>query len=89
MCLKMTVFESMLFHIFSFLSGLDLFLFFPTFSSGWAWLVVDKTGATPVLKVLATPNQDNPGFTVGVIPILGLDVSRLILVYYVKKESKE
>ena len=27
------------------------------FGSGWAWLIVDKSGA---LKVTSTPNQDNP-----------------------------
>lgn len=45
------------------------------FGSGWAWLIVTKTG----LQVTSTPNQDNPlmvnipGLTYG-IPILGLDV---------------
>jgi Fe-Mn family superoxide dismutase len=39
------------------------------FGSGWGWLV--KDGGT--LKVLSTPNQDNP-LSLGLTPILGLDV---------------
>ncbi len=43
------------------------------FGSGWAWLAADGGGA---LKVMATPNQDNPLFeTEGLWrPILGIDV---------------
>lgn len=44
------------------------------FGSGWAWLVVDKTGK---LVVTGTPNQDNPlmpNQTVKGTPILCLDV---------------
>ncbi|TDP59483.1 superoxide dismutase [Flavobacterium dankookense] len=44
------------------------------FGSGWAWLVVDKTGK---LQVTSTPNQDNPLMpkqTVPGTPILCLDV---------------
>ena len=44
------------------------------FGSGWAWLVVDKTGK---LLVTGTPNQDNPLMpkqTVSGTPILNLDV---------------
>jgi len=44
------------------------------FGSGWAWLVVDKTGK---LVVTSTPNQDNPLMpkqTVSGTPILNLDV---------------
>jgi Fe-Mn family superoxide dismutase len=41
------------------------------FGSGWAWLVVDADGN---LKITATANQDNPVFTEGSQPILGLDV---------------
>lgn len=44
------------------------------FGSGWAWLVVDKTGK---LQVTSTPNQDNPlmpGVPVQGKPILALDV---------------
>jgi Fe-Mn family superoxide dismutase len=44
------------------------------FVSGWAWLIVDKTGK---LQVTSTPNQDNPLMpkqTISGIPILNLDV---------------
>jgi len=44
------------------------------FGSGWAWLVLDKTGK---LQVTSTPNQDNPLMpkqTVPGIPLLNLDV---------------
>lgn len=44
------------------------------FGSGWAWLVVDKSGK---LQVTSTPNQDNPLMphqTVSGTPILNLDV---------------
>lgn len=44
------------------------------FGSGWAWLVVDKTGK---LQVTNTPNQDNPLMpqtTIPGKPILALDV---------------
>jgi Fe-Mn family superoxide dismutase len=41
------------------------------FGSGWAWLVVGPDGK---MAVTSTPNQDNPLFTGGQIPILGLDV---------------
>ena len=40
------------------------------FGSGWAWLVVDASGA---LKVYSTANQDSP-YMQGDTPILGLDV---------------
>ena len=40
------------------------------FGSGWAWLVVNGTGA---LEVFSTPNQDSPLMD-GKTPILGLDV---------------
>lgn len=44
------------------------------FGSGWAWLVLDKTGK---LQVISTPNQDNPLMpkqTVSGTPLLNLDV---------------
>jgi len=41
------------------------------FGSGWAWLCVDSEGE---LQVTATPYQDNPIFTDGMAPILGVDV---------------
>ncbi len=44
------------------------------FGSGWAWLIVDQSGA---LAVTSTPNQDNPIMDVSPVkgtPILGLDV---------------
>ena len=44
------------------------------FGSGWAWLVVDKTGGAPVLKVAATANQVNPNMEAGKVAVLGLDV---------------
>ena len=56
------------------------------FGSGWAWLVVDRTGAAPVLKVAATPNQDTPAMTPGTVPILGLDVWEHA--YYLKYQNK-
>jgi len=40
------------------------------FGSGWAWLCASPDG----LIVTSTPNQDNPIFTEGTVPILGLDV---------------
>lgn len=52
------------------------------FGSGWAWLVV-KDGA---LKVLSTPNQDNPLMDAGGTPILALDVWEHA--YYLKYQNR-
>ena len=40
------------------------------FGSGWAWLVVNKSGE---LEVMSTPNQDTP-LADGKKPVVGLDV---------------
>ena len=40
------------------------------FGSGWAWLVMDPSGA---LKVSTTANQDSP-LTAGDVPLVGIDV---------------
>ncbi|MEW5675869.1 superoxide dismutase [Flavobacterium enshiense] len=56
------------------------------FGSGWAWLVVDKTGK---LVVGSTSNQDNPimpDMPVSGIPILALDVWEHA--YYLKFQNK-
>lgn len=56
------------------------------FGSGWAWLVVDKTGK---LAIGSTPNQDNPlmpGVSISGQPILGLDVWEHA--YYLKYQNK-
>lgn len=52
------------------------------FGSGWAWLVVDKSGD---LAVMSTPNQDSP-VIVGAQPILGLDVWEHA--YYLQYENR-
>lgn len=55
------------------------------FGSGWAWLVLDKSGK---LSVGSTPNQDNPLMDVSPIegkPILGIDVWEHA--YYLKYQN--
>lgn len=52
------------------------------FGSGWAWLVVDKTGR---LQVESSANQDSP-LMHGHTPILGLDVWEHA--YYLKYQNK-
>ncbi|MEK6476729.1 superoxide dismutase [Catalinimonas sp. 4WD22] len=56
------------------------------FGSGWAWLVVDSSGA---LKITSTPNQDNPAMEIAEVkgtPILGLDVWEHA--YYLNYQNK-
>ena len=52
------------------------------FGSGWAWLIVNKSGA---LEVTSTPNQDSPIMT-GDTPILGCDVWEHA--YYLKYQNR-
>lgn len=52
------------------------------FGSGWAWLVLDKSGK---LFITSTANQDNP-ISEGKTPILGLDVWEHA--YYLKYQNK-
>jgi len=52
------------------------------FGSGWAWLIVNKSGK---LEVTSTPNQDNPLMD-GNKPVLGVDVWEHA--YYLKYQNK-
>jgi Fe-Mn family superoxide dismutase len=52
------------------------------FGSGWAWLVLDKTGK---LAVKGLPNQDSP-LSQGETPVLGLDVWEHA--YYLNYQNK-
>ncbi|HEY3365184.1 MAG TPA: superoxide dismutase [Symbiobacteriaceae bacterium] len=52
------------------------------FGSGWAWLVVDKTGK---LAAYSTANQDSP-LMQGETPILGMDVWEHA--YYLKYQNR-
>ena len=56
------------------------------FGSGWVWLVITKGGR---LKVMSTPNQENPLMNIydkGGFPILGLDLWEHA--YYLKYQNK-
>lgn len=56
------------------------------FGSGWAWLVVDKSGK---LQVTSTPNQDNPLMPKAIVsgtPILALDIWEHA--YYLQYQNK-
>jgi len=56
------------------------------FGSGWVWLVLTKTNR---LKIMSTPNQDNPLMNVikdGGYPLLGLDLWEHA--YYLKYRNK-
>jgi Fe-Mn family superoxide dismutase len=52
------------------------------FGSGWAWLILDKSGK---LAVTSTANQDSP-LTDGYYPILGNDVWEHA--YYLKYQNR-
>jgi len=52
------------------------------FGSGWAWLVLDKSGK---LAVTSTANQDNP-LTDGLFPVMGNDVWEHA--YYLKYQNR-
>ena len=56
------------------------------FGSGWAWLVLGKNNK---LKIISTPNQDNPLMNIvkdGGYPLLGLDLWEHA--YYLKYQNK-
>jgi Fe-Mn family superoxide dismutase len=52
------------------------------FGSGWAWLVLDKSGK---LQITSTANQDSP-FMEGLYPVLGNDVWEHA--YYLKYQNR-
>ena len=52
------------------------------FGSGWAWLVISKSGS---LEIVSTPNQDSP-ISDGHKPLLGLDVWEHA--YYLKYQNR-
>lgn len=52
------------------------------FGSGWAWLVLDRSGN---LSVLSTPNQDSPLID-GYFPVMGNDVWEHA--YYLKYQNR-
>jgi Fe-Mn family superoxide dismutase len=53
------------------------------FGSGWAWLAVAKDGS---VKIVTTPNQDNPLMEGDDIPIMGIDVWEHA--YYLKYQNR-
>jgi Fe-Mn family superoxide dismutase len=53
------------------------------FGSGWAWLAVAKDGS---VKIVTSPNQDNPLMDSDDIPILGIDVWEHA--YYLKYQNR-
>lgn len=52
------------------------------FGSGWAWVVMDRSGA---LKIITLPNQDSP-LSQGLQPLFGIDVWEHA--YYLKYQNR-